>query len=66
MPSTHNSGDELEQQIDEIEHFLHVRRRLEQLRAQLNIQMVANNDNRPLKEFFAPSQDEHNRVLLTL
>lgn len=56
MPSTRLIMDKLEQPIDEIEHFIHIRRQLEQLRTQFAIHMAANNE-RPLKNYIVPSQD---------
>lgn len=64
MPCTRNLGDELEQPIDEIEHFIHIKRHLEQLFAQFDIPMVANIDNFPLKEFSVPSQDEPHSIIV--
>src|SRR4030042_2451744 len=53
MPSTRSSGDDVEQPIDEVERFLHLRRRLEELRAEMALQ-----DDRPLKDYAVPSEDE--------
>lgn len=58
MPSTHNFGDELVHLIDEVEHFILLRWQIQELRTQYNIQMAENNDNRPLKDFVFPSQEE--------
>ncbi|KAK2393252.1 hypothetical protein QL285_055218 [Trifolium repens] len=55
MPSTSTSEDELAQPINEIERFLHLRRRIDELRAQMALN---NNENRPLKDFAVPSEDE--------
>jgi len=55
MPSTRTSEDNLVQPIDEIERFLHIRRQVERIHAQM---AQAQNANRPLKDFVVPSQDE--------
>jgi hypothetical protein len=55
--------DDLEESIDEIERFLHLRRRLNQYRAQM---ALINNDNRPLKDLFVPSKDESHSSMLFL
>jgi len=55
MPSTRTSEDELVEPIDEIERFLHIRRQVERIHAQM---AQAQNANRPLKDFAVPSQDE--------
>lgn len=49
----------LAQPIDEIERYLHVRRRLQQIWREM-----AENDNRPLKDFFVPSEDKpHSNIV---
>ncbi|KAK2411163.1 hypothetical protein QL285_046469 [Trifolium repens] len=55
MPSTRTSEEELAQPINEIERFLHLRRRIDELRA---LMALNNNENCPLKDFAVPSEDE--------
>jgi hypothetical protein len=55
MPSTRICVNNLEEPIDEIERFLHLRHRLDQYRAQ----MALNSNNIwPLKDIFVPFEDE--------
>lgn len=64
MPSTSSTRDKLVHLIDEVKHFILIRRWIEELRAQYNIQMDENNDSRPLKDYIVPSQDKpHSSII---
>lgn len=65
MPSTHSSQDELEQPIDEIERYIHLKHRIKQLCIQYHIPNMAVNDSCPLKDYVVPSLDEpHSSIAL--
>lgn len=56
MSNTLSAGDELEQPIPKVERYIHLKRRIHELRE--IFELMAEPDNRPLKEFTVSSQDE--------
>lgn len=56
MPNTRLTRDELEQLVNEIECFLYINCRLQELQAIFIV--MAEPDNRPLKDYDVPSGDE--------
>ena len=76
MPSTRSQGEELEQPIDEVEHFVNIRCRIREYQAKYNLpefnlpnfslpdpRMAEGPQNIPLKDYASPSQEEpHNSI----
>ena len=76
MPSTRSKDEELEQPINEVEHFVSIRHRIRECQAKYNLpetnlpnlslpdpKMADGPQNRPLKDYAAPSQEEpHNSI----
>lgn len=79
MPSTRSQGEELEQPIDEVERFINLQRRIHEFRIKYNLPfpksksesdpefepvMAEGPQNRPLKYYVVPSQEEpHNNIV---
>ena len=78
MPSTRSQGEDLEQPIDEIERFLNLQHRIREYHIKYNLpesnilipepveepEMAEGPQNRPLKYYAIPSQEEpHNSIV---
>lgn len=75
MPSTRSQGEELEQQVHEVEHFINLHCRIYNFRIKYNLPfpnpksdsepiMAEGPQNRSLKYYVVPSQEEpHNNIL---
>lgn len=63
MPSIRSSVHELHKLINEIERFIWIKRRLEQLCGQYNILMYAINNESPLKDYAIPYHNEPHLII---
>lgn len=70
MPNTRLQGEELEQLIDEVKSYIILRHQIKEFCSKYNIPdlnipepVMAENPNRPLRDYVAPSQEEtHNNI----